>query len=236
MGDGIMALFGAPLAHEDHRVRPCYAALRIQETVKKYAEDVRRSHGIPIRIRVGLKSGEVVVRAIGSDLHMDYTAVGQTMHLAARMEQMATPRSISTDILSLVAEGYVRVQPLGPLPVKGLPTAVKVYELVGATAVRSRLHAAAARGLTRFVGRDRELGDLHQALALTRPGQGQVVAVVGEPGIGKSCVYWSIVDTFSPLRGRGANWDGATFGGEDRASHLLGRQTVHAGRRPRVRR
>ena len=91
MGDGIMALFGAPLAHEDHAVRACYAALRMQEGVKKYAEEVRRSHAAVVKIRVGLNSGEVVVRAIGSDLHMDYTAVGQTTHLAARMEQMAMP-------------------------------------------------------------------------------------------------------------------------------------------------
>src|SRR5437899_11413972 len=94
MGDGIMALFGAPLAHEDHAVRACYAALRMQESVQKYAEEVRHSHAAVVKIRVGLNSGEVVVRAIGSDLHMDYTAVGQTTHLAARMEQFASPGSI----------------------------------------------------------------------------------------------------------------------------------------------
>jgi class 3 adenylate cyclase len=94
MGDGIMALFGAPLAHEDHAVRACYAALRMQESVKRYSEGVRRTEGIPIQVRVGLNSGEVVVRSIGSDLKMDYTAVGQTTHLAARMEQMATPGSV----------------------------------------------------------------------------------------------------------------------------------------------
>jgi class 3 adenylate cyclase len=94
MGDGIMALFGAPIAHEDHAVRACYAALRMQETVKQYAEEVHRTQGIPLQIRVGLNSGEVVVRSIGSDLHMDYTAVGQTTHLAARMEQAAMPGAI----------------------------------------------------------------------------------------------------------------------------------------------
>ena len=97
MGDGIMALFGAPLAHEDHAVRACYAALRMQETVRRYAEDVRRAHGVQVQIRVGLNSGEVVVRAIGSDLHMDYTAVGQTTHLAARMEQLAAPGTMLAD-------------------------------------------------------------------------------------------------------------------------------------------
>src|SRR5437764_2800308 len=107
MDDGIMAIFGAPLAHEDHAVRACYAALRMQESVKRYSEDVRRSHGIEVQIRVGLNSGEVVVRSIGSDLHMDYTAVGQTTHLAARMEQLASPGSIrlTADALRL-GEGY----------------------------------------------------------------------------------------------------------------------------------
>jgi class 3 adenylate cyclase len=114
MGDGIMALFGAPLAHEDHAVRACYAALRMQESAKRYAEGVRRTEGIPIQIRVGLNSGEVVVRSIGSDLKMDYTAVGQTTHLAARMEQMAMPGTIlmTRDTLRL-AEGYVQVNSLG---------------------------------------------------------------------------------------------------------------------------
>jgi class 3 adenylate cyclase len=112
MGDGIMALFGAPLAHEDHAVRACYAALRMQESVERYAEGVRREHGVTIRIRVGVNSGEVVVRAIGSDLHMDYTAVGQTTHLAARMEQLADPGPIllTPETLAL-AEGFVQVRP-----------------------------------------------------------------------------------------------------------------------------
>ena len=122
MGDGIMALFGAPLAHEDHAVRACYAALRMQESVKRYAEGVRREQGVTIRIRVGLNSGEVVVRAIGSDLHMDYTAVGQTTHLAARMEQLADPGAtlLTPETLAL-AEGFVQVTSLGPMAVKGLP-------------------------------------------------------------------------------------------------------------------
>ena len=132
MGDGIMALFGAPLAHEDHAVRACYAALRMQELVKRYAEGVRREQGVTIRIRVGLNSGEVVVRAIGSDLHMDYTAVGQTTHLAARMEQLADPGSIllTPDTLAL-AEGFVQAKSLGPMAVKGLLDPVEVYELTG---------------------------------------------------------------------------------------------------------
>ena len=121
MGDGIMALFGAPMAHEDHAVRACYAALAMQEAVKRYAEEMQRSHGVPVQIRVGLNAGEVVVRAIGNDLHMDYTAVGQTTHLAARMEQMATPGSILITAETLrLAEGFVQVKPLGPVAVKGL--------------------------------------------------------------------------------------------------------------------
>ena len=191
MGDGVMALFGAPLACEDHAVRACYAALRMQETVKRYAEAIRRAEGIPIQIRVGLNSGEVVVRSIRSDLRMDYTAVGQTTHVAARMEQMAVPGSIllSAETLAL-AEGYVEVRSLGPLPVKGLEAPLGVYELTRASTVRSRFQAAAARGLTRFVGRESELDQLRQTLERAWAGHGQVMAVVGEPGVGKSRLYW----------------------------------------------
>jgi class 3 adenylate cyclase len=187
MGDGIMALFGAPLAHEDHAVRACYAALRMQESVKKYAEDVRRSHAAVVKIRVGLNSGEVVVRAIGSDLHMDYTAVGQTTHLAARMEQIADPGAIvSTPETLALSEGYVEVKSLGPVPVKGLADAVEVYEVTGAGPARTRLQAATRRGLTRFVGRDAELEQLRRAQQLAGNGHGQVAAIVGEAGVGKS--------------------------------------------------
>ncbi|HEU4370696.1 MAG TPA: adenylate/guanylate cyclase domain-containing protein, partial [Methylomirabilota bacterium] len=187
LGDGIMALFGAPLAHEDHAVRACYAALRMLEAVKRYSEESRRTHGIEVQIRVGLNSGEVVVRSIGSDLRMDYTAVGQTTHLAARMEQLAAPGSIrlTADTLRL-AEGYVEVKPLGPVPVRGLGAPVEVYEATGAGAVRSRLQAATARGLTRFVGRDAEIEQLRRALEQAGGGHGQLVATVGEPGVGKS--------------------------------------------------
>src|SRR5436309_5370685 len=139
MGDGIMALFGAPLAHEDHAVRACYAALQMQESVKRYAAEVRRSHAAVVKIRVGLNSGEVVVRAIGSDLHMDYTAVGQTTHLGARMEQIADPGAIVITPATLaLAEGFVEVKPLGPVPVKGLADAVAVYEVTGAGPARTR--------------------------------------------------------------------------------------------------
>ena len=193
MGDGIMALFGAPVAHEDHAVRACYAALRMQESVNHYAEEVRRAEGIPIQIRVGLNSGEVVVRSIGSDLHMDYTAVGQTTHLAARMEQMATPGTVLTtaDTFKLV-EGWVETRPLGPMPVKGLEAPVEVHQVAGAGAARSRLQASARRGLSRFVGRAPELGQLREAIERAAAGRGQVVAVVGEPGVGKSRLFHEV--------------------------------------------
>src|SRR5262245_2772191 len=193
MGDGIMALFGAPIAHEDHAIRGCYAAHRMQETIGRYAETVRRTHGAIVQIRVGLNSGEVVVRAIGSDLHMDYTAVGQTTHLGGRMEQLALPGTILlAPETARLAEGYVTLRSLGALPVRGLPQPVEVHELTGITPGRSRLDASAARGLSRFVGRDAELGELRRALDLAAAGHGQVVAVVGEPGMGKSRLWYEL--------------------------------------------
>ena len=202
MGDGIMALFGAPLAHEDHAVRACYAALRMQDSVKRYADEVRHRQEAAIRIRVGLNSGEVVVRAIGGDLHMDYTAVGQTTHLAGRMEQLADPGAILLTAETVrLAEGYVEVKPLGPIPVKGLARAMDIYQLLRADAVSSRLHAAAARGLSAFVGRDTELAQLHEALDRASGGHGQVVAVVGEPGVGKSRLCWEFTHSH-----RSAGW------------------------------
>jgi predicted ATPase/class 3 adenylate cyclase len=194
LGDGIMALFGAPVAHEDHAVRACYAALAMQAAMRRYAEDVRRSHGLEMQARVGLNSGEVVVRAIGNDLHMDYSAVGQTTHLAARMEQLATPGSIRLTAASLrLAEGLVQVNALGRFPVKGLSDPVEVFELVGASAIRRRLQASAARGLTRFVGRQQELAALQQTLERAGAGQGQVAALVGEAGVGKSRLVYEFV-------------------------------------------
>jgi class 3 adenylate cyclase len=154
LGDGIMALFGAPVAHEDHAVRACYAALAMQAAMRRYAEEVRRSHGLEMQARVGLNSGEVVVRSIGNDLHMDYSAVGQTTHLAARMEQVAIPGSIRLTAATLrLAEGLVQVNALGQFPIRGLTEPAEVFELVGASAIRRRLQASAARRLTRFVGR-----------------------------------------------------------------------------------
>ncbi|MDX1487372.1 MAG: AAA family ATPase, partial [Acidiferrobacterales bacterium] len=193
-GDGIMAIFGAPVAHEDHAQRACYAALDMQAAVRRYSEKVMRTHGIRAQIRVGINSGEVVVRAIGSDLRIDYSTVGKTTHLAGRMEQLADPGSIllTADTL-LLAEGYIEVKSLGLVPVKGLDERVEVYELTGAGPVRSRLHAAVARGLTRFVGREAELERLRKTLEQAANGRGQVVSIVGEAGVGKSRLVWELV-------------------------------------------
>jgi class 3 adenylate cyclase/tetratricopeptide (TPR) repeat protein len=194
LGDGIMALFGAPIAHEDHALRACYAALAMQAAMRAYTDDVRRTRGLELRMRVGLNSGEVVVRAIGNDLHMDYSAVGETTHLAARMEQLATPGSVRLSAATLrLVDGLVRVTALGPVPVKGLAEPVEVFELVSASQLRRRLQAAAARGLTPFVGRQHELEALHQALAQAQAGHGQVVALVGEAGVGKSRLVYEVI-------------------------------------------
>lgn len=193
MGDGIMALFGAPLAHEDHAARACYAALRMQESVRQHADDIRRTHAVSLHIRVGLNSGDVVVRAIGNDLHMDYSAVGQTTHLAARMEQAAMPSSTFLAPRTVrLAEGFIETRPIGPIRLKGFSEPVEVSELIGARAGGSRFRAAVARGLTRFVGRDIELQHIRRTLAQSASGRGQVVAVAGEPGLGKTRLVWEI--------------------------------------------
>jgi len=194
LGDGIMALFGAPIAHEDHALRACYAALAMQAAMRTYTEEMRRIHGLELRIRVGLNSGEVVVRAIGNDLHMDYSAVGETTHLAARMEQMAMPGTTRLTAAALrLVEGLVQITALGAVPVKGLAEPVEVFELAGASGIRRRLQATAARGLTRFVGRDTEIQAVQQALEQARAGHGQVVACVGEAGVGKSRLVYEVV-------------------------------------------
>ena len=187
MGDGIMALFGAPLAHEDHAVRACYAALRMQDRMKRYAEEARRAHGVSVQIRVGCNSGEVVVGAIAGDLHMEYTAVGGTTHLASRMEQLATPGTILVTASTLeLVEGYVAVKALGPVPVRGMTDPVEIYEVTGTGPARTRLQAAARRGLTRFVGRDAEIEHLRRVQQRAADGHGQLVAIVGDAGVGKS--------------------------------------------------
>jgi len=188
VGDGIMALFGAPLANEDHAVRACYAALRMQAQVTAYGDEAQRSLGLPLLIRVGLNSGEVVARSIGHDLSFTYTAVGQTVHLAARMEQMAKPATIlATDQTVALVRGRVAARPLGPVPVRGLQAPVEVHEISGAVPIRSRLDAAsAARPRSPLRGREPELVRLDAALDAMLAGTGQVVSMVGEVGVGKS--------------------------------------------------
>jgi class 3 adenylate cyclase/tetratricopeptide (TPR) repeat protein len=202
LGDGIMALFGAPIAHEDHAVRACYAALAMQKALRELSERTRHEFGVEVQVRTGIHSGEVVVRTIGNDLTMDYDAIGPTTHLASRMEQLAPPDTIriTADTLRL-AEGLVQVRALGPIPVKGLPRPIEAFELTGAASVRSRLQASAAAGFTRFVGREGEMDALNGALDRAGRGSGQVVAVVGEPGVGKSRLYYEFVRSH-----RAAQW------------------------------
>ena len=194
MGDGIMALFGAPIAHEDHALRACYAALRMQETVKRYADRVREAVRGGAQIRIGLNSGEVVVRAIGSDLHMDYTAVGQTTHLAARMEQLAVGGTVLiTSATYELVEPYVRAAARGLTEIKGLAEPVPVFELIGASGLRTRFQTSLTRGLSPLVGRDAAISELRSALAKAVDRRGQVVAMPGEPGIGKSRLLYEFI-------------------------------------------
>jgi len=189
MGDGIMALFGAPVAHEDHAMRACYAALRMHRSVALYADDLRRRQGVDVQIRVGINSGDVVVRSIGSDLNVEYTAVGQTTHMAARMEQLARPgTTLISETTRRLADRYIEVTSHGPMPIKGLKLPVEVFELLGATPA-SRLQATTS-ALTRFLGREEELGHLDRLLDRAGAGHGQGVGVVGEAGIGKSRLMW----------------------------------------------
>jgi class 3 adenylate cyclase/tetratricopeptide (TPR) repeat protein len=221
LGDGIMAIFGAPLAHEDHAVRACYAALMMQDSVAKLADRADQAPHGPLKIRVGLNSGEVVICAISNELDMEYTVVGEAVHLASRMEQMARPGSILTTKKTIrLAEGYVMARSLGPLPIKGLAEPEDVYELIGAGPARTRLQAATIRGLTQFIGREAELDALRGAQQLADTGSGQTVAIIGEAGVGKSrLVYeftqanrllsllgWLVLESASISHGRATSY------------------------------
>jgi len=186
-GDGLMALFGAPVAHEDHAQRACYAALAIQKAIEEYGARIAEEYGVDFEMRVGLNSGPVIVGSIGNDLRMEYTAIGDTVNLASRMEGAAEPGTIQVaeDTLRLTKE-YFGFKPLGYVEVKGKKEPVKAYQVLGVSSVKDRLRAAMVRGLTTFVGRTRELGHLADCLAQAKEGYGQVVGIVGEAGVGKS--------------------------------------------------
>jgi len=191
LGDGIFALFGAPIAHEDHPQRALYAALRMQEEMRRYGDQVRLKHGVPLAMRVGVNTGEVVLRSIRKDdLHTDYVPVGHSTNLAARMEQMATPGSILiTEYTRKLVEGYFALKALGVAEIKGVEEPLPVYEVLGAGPLRTKLQVAMRRGLTRFVGRQSEMDQLQRALAQAKAGHGQIVGVMGEPGLGKSRLF-----------------------------------------------
>ena len=192
-GDGIMALFGAPIAHEDHARRACQAALDIQRAVVEYAARVRRERGLTFQVRLGLNSGPVVVGAIGDDLRMDYTAQGLTTNVAARMQQAADPGSILVAAPTWrLAEGYFRFRPLGTLRVRGLSEPVEAHVLEEEGTVVSRLEASLRRGLSPFRGREHELRMLGERWQQMLGGRGEAICLVGEPGIGKSRLAWEL--------------------------------------------
>jgi class 3 adenylate cyclase/predicted ATPase len=213
-GDGIFALFGAPVAHEDHPQRALYAALRLQEELKRYSDRMRQEGRLPLQARVGVNTGEVVVRSIQTgEAHAEYTPIGHTANLAARMQVLAPIGSIAaTEQVRKLCEGYFLFNGLGPTKVKGVSEPVNVYEVTGLGPLRTRLQRAAGRGLTRFVGRQREMEALKQAAEHAKGGRGQIAAAMAEPGVGKSRLFfefkatsaagWMVLETFSISHGK----------------------------------
>jgi class 3 adenylate cyclase/tetratricopeptide (TPR) repeat protein len=186
-GDGIMAVFGAPVSYEDHARRACYAALRMLDDIAEYAAELRRGPGLNFSARIGINSGEVVAGAIGADGKGEYTAIGHTVGLAQRMETLAEPgAAYLTEHAAALAEGFLELRALGPFEIKGASRPVEVYELVGPGTARSRLDLARERGFSRFVGRTAEMEALEDALARAEAGEGAVVGIAAEAGIGKS--------------------------------------------------
>jgi len=186
-GDGVMALFGAPLAHEDHAQRACHAALAMQGAIGEYGKRIHDDCGVEFKMRIGVNSGTVVVGSVGNDLKMDYTAIGDTVNLASRLEGAARPGTILVSALTHeLARSYFAFEPVGRIAVKGKREPQEAYELVGTGEVETRIEASAAKGLTRFVGRGKEMGALREAFEEARAGPGQVVGIKGEAGVGKS--------------------------------------------------
>src|SRR5437016_6982590 len=194
-GDGIMALFGAPIAHEDHAQRACFAALHLRDEIARYATEVKREHGVGFSTRMGIHSGEVVVGTIGDDLRMSYTAQGHTVGLAQRMEALASPDTCYlTAATAALVGGYLQLEDLGDFRVKGVTEPIRVHRLVGAGAATTRLDVSRARGLSRFVGRDADMATLEAALAEAQPGHGQGVGVAAAAGTGKSRLCWEFAE------------------------------------------
>ena len=194
-GDGIMALFGAPVAHEDHAQRACWAALHLRDALRRYGDDLRLERGLSFSVRMGINSGEVVVGRIGDDLRMDYTAQGHTVGLAQRMEQLAEPGKVMlTEHAARLATGYFVLRDLGAAHVKGVATPLHVFELEGPGAIRTRFQASRARGLSRFVGRETEMAALEAALERAVAGEGQIVGISADAGVGKSRLCWEFTE------------------------------------------
>src|SRR5215472_4518078 len=217
-GDGIFALFGAPVAHEDHPQRALYAALRMQEEMRRYSAKVVADGGVPIEARIGVNTGEVVVRSITTGAgQTEYTPIGHTTNLASRMQAVAPSGSIAvSENTRKLVEGYFTLKPLGPTRLKGLNEPVNVYEATGLGPLRTRLQRAAGRGLTKFVGRQHEMEALKQAANQAKAGHGQIVAAMAEPGVGKSRLYfefkatsqsgWMVLETFSISHGKASSY------------------------------
>jgi class 3 adenylate cyclase len=213
-GDGIFALFGAPVAHEDHPQRSLYAALRMQDEVRHYADRQRAEGRAPIQIRVGVNTGEVVVRSIITGAgQVEYAPIGHTINLASRMQTLANPGStVIAESTRKLVEGYFQLRALGSSRVKGIAEPVEVYEVTGLGPLRTRLQRAAGRGLTKFVGREREMEALKRAAEQARAGRGQIVAAMAEAGVGKSRLFyefktttqsdWMVLEAFSVSHGK----------------------------------
>src|SRR6202035_2065562 len=213
-GDGIFALFGAPVAHEDHPQRSLYAALRLQEELKRYSDRMRQEGKLPLQARVGVNTGEVVVRSIQTgEAHTEYTPIGHTANLASRMQVLAPIGSIAaTEQVRKLCEGYFLFNGLGPTKVKGVSEPVNVYEVTGLGPLRTRLQRSAGRGLTKFVGREHEMEAMRSAADRAISGHGQIVAAMAEPGVGKSRLFfefkatsqagWMVLETFSISYGK----------------------------------
>jgi class 3 adenylate cyclase len=188
-GDGIFALFGAPVAHEDHPQRALYSALRMHEAMRHYGERLRADKGLNLQLRIGVNLGEVVVRTIQTGTeHAEYSPIGHSTSLAARLQTLATPGStVISGNMRAIVEGYFQLKALGPTRIKGVSEPVELLEVMGVGPLRTRLERAAGRGLTKFVGREREMEGLRHAAGMAREGHGQIVAVIAEPGPIRQC-------------------------------------------------